>query len=257
MLQLLYIAMILSLSCFGQEPKKQDTKTLAKVAEEKRREVLKLAGVAIVKSQPESVYADYLKKETMVPNLELIKGRVYGNKTARNKMVIFADFACGHCKVASKELKTRVNENKDLVNLAYVLYPLDKACNKAVKGKFSDYSCVAARLALCAEKSGKIWKGIDYLYDHQDDGKKTSLDSKTFAKNMGKELKIKDIETCMSSKWVNDKLNNEQLVHKGLNIPGTPIILLNNRMLGSTYMSKKIFGDFIKYLDLKEHPQRK
>jgi protein-disulfide isomerase len=159
--------------------------------------------------------------------------------------------------VSSKELKSRVDENKNLVNLTYVFYPLDKACNKAVKGKLSDYSCMAARLALCSEKDGKVWKGIDYLYEHQSDGVKKPLDSKTFAKNMGKKLNIKDIDVCMSSKWVDDKLNNEQLVHKGLNIPGTPIVLLNNRRLGNTYRSDKVFGDFIKYFDLKEHPQGK
>jgi protein-disulfide isomerase len=247
---------LLSVSCFGEEPTKLDNKQL-KMAEEKRKEVLTLAGKALAESQPDSVYAQYLKGEVMVPNLEPVKGRVYGNKTARNKMVIFADFACGHCKIASKELKARVNENKSLVNLTYVLYPLDKVCNKAVNGKLSDYSCVAARLALCAEKNGKVWKGIDYLYEHQSDGIKYPFDPRPFAKGMGKKLKIKDIDVCMNSKWVDDQLNNEQLVHKGLNIPGTPIVLLNNRRMGNTYKSDKIFGGFIKYLDLKEHPQGK
>ena len=256
MSQLLYITMLFSLSCFAEEPKKLSNEQL-KMALEKRKEVLELTGKAITKIQPESIYADYLKTEKMIPNLEPVKDRVYGNKTARNKLVVFADFACGHCKVSSKELKSRVDENKNLVNLTYVFYPLDKACNKAVKGKLSDYSCMAARLALCSEKDGKVWKGIDYLYEHQSDGVKKPLDSKTFAKNMGKKLNIKDIDVCMSSKWVDDKLNNEQLVHKGLNIPGTPIVLLNNRRLGNTYRSDKVFGDFIKYFDLKEHPQGK
>lgn len=257
MTQLLYIIVFLSCSCFGEEPKKQDAKPLAKMAEEKRQEVLKIVQKNMAQSQPEAIYASYLKNEIMAPNLEPVKDRIYGSKKARNKMVVFADFACGHCKMASKELKARVNENKDLVNLTYVFYPLDKLCNKAVNGKLSDYSCTAARLALCAEKSKKVWKGIDYLYDHQEDGRKYPFDSTAFAKSMGKNLKIKDLQTCMNSKWADDKLENEQLVHKGLNIPGTPIILLNNRRLGNTYKSDKLFSGFIKYLDLKEHPQGK
>ena len=251
--------MILSLSCFAEQPKevkKIDTRML-KEAEAKRQEVLRLAGKAITNSQPDVIYAQYIKRETMAPNLEPVKDRVYGNKTARNKLVVFADFACGHCKSSSKELKSRVDENKGLVNLTYVFYPLDKACNKAVNGKLSNYSCVSARLALCAEKNGKVWKGIDYLYEHQNDGRTYPLDTKKFANDMGKKLNIKDLYTCMNSKFIDEKLIAEQLVHKGLKIPGTPVVLLNNRKLGSTYKSDKIFGSFIKYLDSKEHPKGK
>jgi len=239
------------------EPTQKLTPEQLKVVEEKKKEMLKTVQKVLIHSQPESIYADYLKSEIMVPNLEPVKDRVYGDKSAKDKLVVFAAFACGHCKTASKDLKARVNENKKLVNLTYVLYPLDQACNKFVKGKFSDYSCVASKLALCSEKKGKIWKAIDYLYEHQTEGKQFPFDPKTFTKNMSGKLKISDLDACINSKWVEERLNNEQLVYKDLKIPGTPIILLNNRRLGNTYKSQTVFGNFIKYLDLKEHPKGK
>jgi protein-disulfide isomerase len=260
MRQLVYITMILSSFCFAAEPvkdKKIITKEQLKIIEQKKQAMLKVAQKAAFETQPEFIYEGYLKSEVMAPNLEPVKNRVYGNKTARNKLVVFADFACGHCKDSSKELKLRVNENKQLVNLTYVFYPLDKACNKVLKGKLSDYSCVSAKLALCSEKEGKVWKAIDYLYAHQDDSRKLPFDTKKFIGDMGKKLNLKGLDACYSSKWVEDKLNEETIVHKGLKIPGTPIVLLNSRRLGGTYKSKEVFSKFIKFLDLKEHAQRK
>ncbi len=260
MRQLLYIMMFLSVCCFAEEPTKEKkiiTKEQLKTIEQKRQKVINVAQKAALETQPEFIYESYLKSEVMVPNLDPVKNRVYGNKTAKNKLVVFADFACGHCKDASKELKLRVNENKQLVNLTYVFYPLDKACNKVLRGKLSDYSCVSAKLALCSEKEGKVWKAIDYLYAHKDDSRKLPFDTKKFISDMSKKLNLKGLDTCYSSKWVEDKLVEETTVHKNLKIPGTPIVLLNNKRLGGTYKSKVVFSKFIKFLDLKEHAQRK
>jgi len=256
MLQLLYIIVFLISTSFSEEPKKMDTNVL-KTVNERSKVAMDAVSRAMIKTEPETIYAEYLKNEIMLPNLEPIKSRVYGNKNAKNKLVIFADFACGHCKATSKDLKARVNENKQLVNLTYVLFPLDKVCNKDVDGKLSNYSCFSAKLALCAEKNGKIWKAIDYLYEHQDDSTKLPFDNRKFISDMGKKLKLKDFDACAVSKWVDDALNIEATVHKGLKIPGTPIVLLNNRRLGGVYKNKNIFTKFIKYFDLKENPKGK
>jgi len=260
MKQILYITIFLSSFCFAKDPvngQKIITKEQLKIIEQKRKASLDLAQKAALQTQPELIYSEYLKSEKMFPNLGPVNNRVYGNRNARNKLVVFADFACGHCKVASKELKLRVNENRPLVNLTYVFYPLDKACNQIVKGKFSDYSCLSTKLALCAEKEGKVWAAIDYLYEHQEDSKKQTFDKKKLISDMNKKLKTKNLDTCITSKWVDDKLRLETTVHKGLKIPGTPIVLLNNKRFGSTYKSKEVFAKFIKFFDLKEHPQRK
>lgn len=276
MRQLVYITMFLSSIYFACEPlktpktdpkiepktesaqdKKLMTKEQLKIMEEKRKLVLKAVQKAAFQTQPEIIYEEYLKNETMVPNLEPVKNRVYGNKNAKNKLVVFSDFACGHCKDASKELKLRVNENKQSVNLTYVFYPLDKACNKVLKGKLSDYSCFSAKIALCAEKEGKVWKAIDYLYEKQEDARKKPFDTKKFISDTEKKLNIKGLDACITSKWVEDKLVTEATVHNGLKIPGTPIVLLNNKRFGGTYKSKDVFAKFIKFLDLKEHAQRK
>ena len=260
MSQIIYIMMFLSSYCFAAQPtngQKVITDEQAKKIDQGQKASLNAIQKAVDKIQPGSIYSDYVKSETMSPNLESVKNRVYGNKIVKNKLVVFADFACGHCKTSSKDLKARVNENKSLVNLTYVFYPMDKACNTAVNGKLSDYSCYAAKLALCAEKEGKVWKAIDYLYEHQNTSKTISFDTKKFVVDMGKKLGTKGLSSCITSKWVDDKLVTEATVHNGLKIPGTPIVLLNNKRFGGTYKNKEIFANFIKFLNLKEHPQGK
>ena len=258
MRQLIYIMMFLSSACFAQDiAKKIITKEQLKIIEQKRQTALKVVQKVAIETQPDSLYDKYVKSETMIPNLESIKNRIYGNKNAKNKLVVFADFACGHCKVTSKELKLRVDENKQLVNLTYVFYPLDQLCNKAVKGKLSDYSCLSAKLALCAEKEGKVWKAIDYLYEQQDTSRQQPFNTKKFISDMSKKINVKGLDACLISKWVDDKLIKEATVHKELKIPGTPIVLLNNKRFAGTYKSKDVFSKFIKILDLKENAQRK
>ena len=261
MLQLVYITMLLSSLCFTEEPKNNQkviiTKEQLKIIDQKRQEALTLAQKAVVQSQPEFIYDSYIKNEKVTPNLEPVKSRVYGSKMAKNKLVVFADFACGHCKVASKELKARVDENKKFVNLTYVFYPLDKACNSYVTGKLSDYSCFAAKLALCAEKQGKVWKAIDFLYNNQDMGGIEPLLSDTIIKKMESSLSVSKMDECIKSPWVDQRLKKESEVYRNMKIPGTPFILLNNRQLGGVFKMQKQFSDFIKYVDLKEDSQRK
>ena len=260
MVQVIYIMMFLMSFSYAEEAKKEPQKISTekfKIIQEKRQEVLKAVQKAAFDSQPDVLYNKHLKNEVMRPNIEPVKNRVYGKKGVRNKIVLFADFACGHCKDASKDIKARIDENKDLVNLTYIFYPLDGVCNKSLKGKLSSYSCPSAKLALCAEKENKLWKAIDYLYAHQEDSRKQTFDINNFVKKMSSDLKIKGLDTCINSKWVEERLNNEQLVYKNLKIPGTPIVLLNNRRLVGVYKDKDLFAKFIKYVDLKEHPKGK
>ena len=186
-----------------------------------------------------------------------MKSRVYGKKIAKHKIIIFSDFACGHCKDASKELKDRINENKNSINLTYVFFPLDHSCNQYTEGKLSNYSCFSAKLALCAEKQGKVWKAIDFLYDNQEMGSIDPLLSDMIIKKMEKELAISKLDDCLKSSWVQQRLKKENQVYRNMKIPGTPFVLLDNRQIGGVFKVQKSLSDFIKYMDLKENSQRK
>ena len=172
-------------------------------------------------------------------------------------MVIFSDFACGHCKVVSKDLMSRVDENKNDINLKYVFFPLDKMCNKNLAGKLSDYSCPAFKLALCSEKAGKLKEAIPYLYEKNPlTIKNTKFDQKSFVSSMEKDLKLKGLEECLNSDWLKKKEEQENLIYKGLSIPGTPIVLLNGKKMKPVYKSNVLFKEFIKKVNLEKNSNR-
>ena len=71
---------------------------------------------------------------------------------------------------------------------------------------------------------------------------------------MEKELKLLGMENCIKSKWIKKRMLEENKIYKGIKIPGTPYVLLNNRAIGKIYKKKDVFHNFIKYLNLKENP---
>ncbi|MFH1223996.1 MAG: thioredoxin domain-containing protein [Pseudomonadota bacterium] len=250
-----FIVFLLAVSMFscGHKEKVQ-TEQLKKI-DEANKQIAERTKQAMTESLPQAVYEKYTAKPVITPNLiEPVKSRIYGNKTARNKIVMLSDFACGHCGIASKELRSRVDENKSLVNLTYVFYPLDGRCNPFLKGHFTDYSCVSIKLMLCAEKQGKVWPAIDFLYANQNDGNKNLITADQLADKMEKQLGLKDLKKCVTSDWLNQRLKKEHEVYANMSVPGTPFVLLNNRQIGGVYKFRDSFGEFIKIVDSKSRP---
>lgn len=226
--------------------------------EEARKRVMTMLQQKMKHMDINKIYTNYKKKPVVNPKLDVIKDRVYGKKDAKYKILVFSDFACGHCSKASFNLKARVDENKDKVNLNYAFFPLDKDCNKNLAGKLSDYSCPSVKLALCAEKEGKLNDAIPYLYTKKPDAsKKEKTDVDKLIKVMGKDLKLKDLKNCMSSDWLKKRIQEENDIYKGLTIRGTPIVLLNGKELGPIYKSDVLFKQFLNKLDSEENPKRK
>lgn len=250
-------SIILNVSLYSQQNKPMSPEEIKQAKQkvvEINKKVSEKVAQALGESSTPSLYEKYKAKPVVKPNLvEPVKSRIYGNKNAKNKIIIFSDFACSHCKVASKELKDRVNENKNKINMTYVFFPLDKTCNPYTKGKLSSYSCLSTKLALCSEKQSKVWKAIDFLYDNQELGSVEPLLTDIIVKKMEKELSLSKMNECLTSSWLEQRLKKETEVYKNLDIPGTPFILLNNRQLGNVFKIKKSFSDFVNYLDLKEN----
>ncbi|MCX6112209.1 MAG: thioredoxin domain-containing protein [Proteobacteria bacterium] len=258
---IIFIYLISNMFLYGEQNRQtnpEDIKQAKQKAVEINKKMSEKVSQALAMSMPDALYEKYISKPVIKPNLiEPVKSRIYGSKNTKHHIVIFSDFACSHCKVASKELKDRINENKNSVNLTYVFFPLDNSCNPYTEGKLSSYSCVSSKLALCAEKQGKLWKAIDFLYNNQEMGSIEPLLLDMIIKKMEKELAVSKMDECIKSPWVEQRLKKETEVYKSMKIPGTPFILLDNRQLGNVFKVKKSFSDFIKYMDLKENSHRK
>jgi len=238
--------------------KKKLSKEEMKKLEETRNKIMMMLQQKMKNLDMNKIYDTYNKRPLMNPNTSSIQDRVYGKKNTKHKLLVFSDFACTHCANASNNLRARVDENKDAVNLNYIFFPLDKDCNKNLKGKLSDYSCPAFKMALCSEKEGKLKEAISYLYDNKPViSKDKKFDANVFLNTMQKTLGLKDIRTCMSSDWLKKKIETENNIYKGIKIKGTPIILLDGKELPPVYKSKELFKQFLKTIELKENSNRR
>lgn len=233
------------ISTISKEDKtKQNLEKLNKIISEKMKK-------AMEQIQPEVVYQKYISKQDLKLSTDVLKNRSKGSKVPRHRMVVFMDFACGICSRVSNELKQRLAENKDRLQMIYVLFPLDKECNPSLKGKYSDYSCFSAELALCSEKEGKFFDSFDYLYKNRPSSK--LIDKKAFMKAMSKDLDLKSLKDCMNSSWLKERMLLENKVYKDINVPGTPYVVLDGKHLSKIYRFKEPFSDFLNYKELKEN----
>ncbi len=227
----------------SSEEAKINIQKINKIVSEKMR-------LALEQMQPDLIYKKYSANPLIEIKLSGLKNRSRGSKNPKHKMVVFTDFACSICSRVSAELKQRLEENKNRLEIVYVLFPLDKKCNASLKGKYSNYSCFSAELALCAEKEGKFFESFDYLYKKRP-SKTTVIDENVFISQMSKELKLKDLNNCMTSGWLKKRMVSENNIYKNIKIPGTPYIFLDGRQLNKIYRFKESFSDFLDYKELK------
>jgi protein-disulfide isomerase len=240
-------SLVFTFSC-KEEKKVEKTKT--KLTKQELQKKLS-SMMKKISNNLDKAYEKYKEEKEINPKFKNIRPRIYGKKDTKYNLTVFSDFSCGHCKRANKLLKQRVDENKDLVNLTYIFFPLNKDCNYHLKGKLSDFSCVGVKLSLCAEKQGKVWEGVDYVYNNRPNLRKfkTDFNEKEFILKMEKDLKLKNLDKCYKSNWVKERIKKENDVYKGIKIPGTPIITLNKKRIGGVYKTKDIFKNFLKRIE--------
>lgn len=239
----LIIFIILLSSC------KKEEKVEKKVPLDKTQ-ITKVLG-DLIKKQDDIIvkFKENYNKEKEI-KINYIKSRTYGKDSAPYHLVVYSDFYCGHCKTSSTKLKEIVDESEGKVKLSYIIFPLNYECNSNLKkGKISDYSCHAMKLSLCAEKEGKFFEALNYLYENKT-SKAEEFNIKNFTDKMSKDLSLKDLNSCMNSKFLEEKIKEENSLYKDMEIKGTPTVYLNSKRITSHYYkNKKLFFMFLDVLE--------
>src|SRR5690606_33581738 len=65
------------------------------------------------------------------------------------RISVFSDFQCPFCKLVSEQIPDLARGYEDKVNIQYLFYPLDNACNPELKREMHRFACKAAYLAAC------------------------------------------------------------------------------------------------------------
>ncbi|MBH46805.1 MAG: hypothetical protein CME71_01400 [Halobacteriovorax sp.] len=127
----------------------------------------------------------------------------------------FSDFQCPACKAMSEQLHKAMRQYKGQINIQYIFYPLDPACNSSMDRNLHPFACKAAYLASCLpEKFPEVEKEI---FDNQDSISDSWLEA--YAKKEG-------VLDCYKSDATKEKVKEYVERATPFNVRSTPTVLL-------------------------------
>lgn len=152
---------------------------------------------------------------------------VWGNPDAKVTIVEFSDYQCPFCRLAAFSLKPYLQEFRRDVRLIFVNYPLDNACNDAMKGPMHPYACFAAKASLCGAKQGDFWGFHDALFRNQ-----RGLNEEEILKIAEKEgMSREEASACIASPEIDRMVRDQIESARAIYLTGTPTIFVNGRKL--------------------------
>lgn len=176
-------------------------------------------------------YLDFFYAQPQLPPID-VKGRpLYGTEGAPVTIVEFSDFECPFCQKAAFNLKPRLKEFQKDIAFYYFAYPLDKSCNPYMQRELHEHACDATKAAFCAQEQGKFWPMHDKLFENQPKFNANQL--RGYAKALG--LDSKKFEDCITSDAIGKRILSDIEAGKAANLQGTPMVLVNGRVLKDWY----------------------
>ena len=150
------------------------------------------------------------KRKQLISSYE--SGVTFGAEGASIEVTYFQDLTCGMCKAFYKKVfKGLLRDYIDTGKMRFTFI------NSPLIPKDSDIKIVYA--TKCAAKQDKYLEFIDSLFDLSSEAPR-DIASKI-------KLNLKEYDSCMRSKEVQDSLKREQELATSLNVKGTPTIYIN------------------------------
>jgi protein-disulfide isomerase/uncharacterized membrane protein len=137
------------------------------------------------------------------------------------RITVFSDFQCPYCQAVAEQMPSLIRDFKSKINIQYMFYPLDMACNTKMKGGMHAYACKAAYLAACDED--KFAEIHDYIFEKQSEINLNSL------KSWGKKFGLPD--NCSENKAIQDQIQQTLNAGEQYNLKSTPTIIINGKKL--------------------------
>ena len=154
------------------------------------------------------------------------------------RVTLFSDFQCPFCQSVATQFDTIMEEFKDHINVQYMFYPLDKTCNKDMKGSLHPYACQASYLAACDES--KFKEIHDFIFKNQKD---------VNSKNLKKWEAKFGLSGCFSNQSLQDIVQQTLNTGKFYKVRSTPTMVINGRKIEGgigTPMLKAILKSLLK-----------
>jgi protein-disulfide isomerase/uncharacterized membrane protein len=154
------------------------------------------------------------------------------------RLSVFSDFQCPFCQVVADNVHELAKEFKGKINIQYMFYPLDNACNPKIKSSFHQFACKAAYLSAC--QKDKFVEVHDFIFANQ---KELSFENITqWEKDFG-------LSGCFDNKEIQEDIQKTILAGDQYNLQSTPTIILNGRKLEGSVSNihmKAIMNEILK-----------
>lgn len=160
-----------------------------------------------------------------------------GRRDAPIRIVEFADYGCGACRIMSSVLHELLARYEGKYLYVFRDYPLDNACNPSMPQPFHRFSCLATFTARCAGEQGKFWEANSFLFsahelesDEPIENVQTSLLARA-AREVG--LDGEALKECVDSKRYLSAVHRDVKDGNALQLQGTPSFWINDKQLSS------------------------
>ncbi|MBN1827147.1 MAG: DsbA family protein [Candidatus Eisenbacteria bacterium] len=138
-----------------------------------------------------------------------------GDADAPVQVVIYADFGCPYCKVATAAFREWTAEEPDKIAFYFKNFPL----------KTNEQAVPAALALLAAERQGRFWEALDYLYAKDD-----ALGEATYAAcAVETKMDAARFAADRKDKALVERLRNEKTEALHFGVRTTPGIFINGK----------------------------
>lgn len=163
--------------------------------------------------------------------LDLADAPCRGHADAPVTMVVFSDFQCPFCSLATKLVQAVEKEAGHRLRVCFKHWPLTKIHNKAL---------LAARAAVAAQLQDKFWPMHDRLFGNPKDLDRDDLLDR--ARDLG--LDLQRFEQDIDSELVAKRVAKDATEAERLQLSGTPAFLINGRPM----TDPKTVPDFLDWI---------
>jgi len=152
-----------------------------------------------------------------------------GPDDAKVRVVEFSDFLCPYCRNLAGAFANYMPQSGGQVAIYFKNYPLDQACNPALRTTVHDGACELALGAVCADDQGKFWQYHDQVFA-QPPHNPTTDDVVRIATAAG--LDGAQMGTCLTSAAAKEELAAQIEEAQRLEVRSTPTVFINGKRLG-------------------------
>jgi protein-disulfide isomerase/uncharacterized membrane protein len=158
-----------------------------------------------------------------------------GESNAPVKIVEFADYECGGCRLLAVRLHEVLAKYKGKYLFVFKNYPLDNRCNRSITRPFHQYACLAAHLSRCAGEQGKFWELNQFLFAAEEiEGQLPTENVRNLLSSRAASLFGLDkqaLQECVQSERYALSIQRDIETADLLGLSGTPTVWINGKQV--------------------------